>query len=38
MKKNKPIYAIFDDGAMIYNRDSKELELFGNVLKFEPGE
>ena len=37
-EKNKPIYAIFDDGAMIYNRDSKELELFGNVLKFEPGE
>lgn len=37
-EKNKPIYAIFDDGAMIYNRDSKELELFGNVLKFVPGE
>ena len=38
IEKNKPVYAIFDDGAIIYNRSSKELELFGNVLKFAPGE
>ena len=37
-EKNKPVYAIFDDGAMIYDRSSQELELFGNVLKFEPGD
>lgn len=36
-EKNKPVYAIFDDGAMIYDRSSSKLELFGNVLKFEPG-
>lgn len=36
--KKKNVYAIFDDGAMIYNRDSCELELFGNVLTFEPKE
>jgi len=34
--KNKNVYAIFDDGAMIYDRFSNKLELFGNVLKFEP--
>lgn len=28
-EKNKNVYAIFDDGAMIYNRNSKQLELFG---------
>lgn len=37
-EKNKSVYAIFDDGAMIYDRCSNNLELFGNVLKFEPGE
>ncbi len=30
--KNKNVYAIFDDGALIYNRDSSKLEIFGNVL------
>ncbi len=37
-EKKKNVYAIFDDGAMIYDRDSGELDLFGHVLKFEPGE
>lgn len=36
--KKKNVYAIFDDGAMIYNRASNKLELFGNVLTFEPKE
>ena len=36
--KEKVVYAIFDDGAIIYNRESKEMEFYGNVLKFEPGE
>ena len=36
--KNKNVYAIFNDGAIIYNRDSNETELFGNVLTFEPKE
>ena len=34
--KNKNVYAIFDDGALIYNRDSSKLEIFGNVLTFVP--
>ena len=36
-EKNKKVYAIFDDGAIIYDRSSSEVELFGNVLTFEPG-
>ena len=35
--KEKAVYAIFDDGAIIYNRESQEMEFYGNVLKFEPG-
>lgn len=35
-EKQKKIYAIFDDGAMIYNRSDNNLELFGNVLTFYP--
>ena len=34
--KKKNVYAIFDDGALIYNRDSNNLEVFGNVLTFVP--
>ncbi len=37
-EKKKNVYAIFDDGAMIYNRKSNKLEKFGNVLTFEPKE
>ena len=29
-------YAIYDDGAMIYDRRTNELELFGNVRVFKP--
>lgn len=32
----KDVYAIYDDGAMIYNRFSNELKIYGNVKKFEP--
>lgn len=34
--KKKNVYAIYNDGAMIYNRETKELELFGNVKTFLP--
>ena len=34
--KKKNVYAIFDDGVLIYNRDSSKLEKFGNVLTFVP--
>lgn len=37
-EKKKNVYAIFDDGAMIYDRVSNNLELFGNVLTFKPKE
>ena len=32
-EKNKNIYAIFDDGAILYNRSKRQIELFGNVIK-----
>ena len=35
-EKDKNVYAIYDDGAMIYNRDTEEIELFGNVRTFKP--
>lgn len=35
-EKKKNVYAIFDDGAIIYNRYSNELRIFGNVLTFIP--
>ena len=34
--KNKNVYAIFDDGALIYDREFSKLEIFGNVLTFVP--
>lgn len=33
---NKDVYAIFDDGAIIYDRKNKDIELFGNVTHFKP--
>ena len=30
-EKNKIIYAIYDDGAIILNRNNNEIELYGNV-------
>ncbi|MBQ3021540.1 MAG: Type 1 glutamine amidotransferase-like domain-containing protein [Bacilli bacterium] len=30
----KDVYAIFDDGVILYNRDSKEIEFYGNVQCF----
>lgn len=35
-EKNKDIYAIFDDGVLIYNRVSKDVYKFGNVKRFIP--
>ncbi len=35
-EKKKNVYAIFDDGAIIYNRNSNDIEIFGNVLTFKP--
>jgi len=35
-EKKRIVYAIFDDGAIIYNRDVKECKLFGRVDKYLP--
>ena len=35
-EKNKNVYAIYDDGAIILNRKNNQLELFGNVKIFKP--
>ncbi len=37
-EKNKNVYAVFDDGVLLYNRESKKLEIYGNVLTFVPNE
>lgn len=36
MIKKKNVYAIYDDGVMIYNRKTNNIELFGNVRVFKP--
>lgn len=35
-EKRKKVYAIFNDGAMIYDRMNDKLETFGNVICFNP--
>lgn len=35
-EKNKDVYAIFDDGVLIYNRETKDIYKFGNVKIFIP--
>lgn len=35
-EKKKEVYAIYDDGVMIYNRENHKIELFGNVKIFNP--
>ena len=35
-EKNKIVYAIYDDGALLYNRNTKQLEQFGHIQVFEP--
>ena len=30
-EKNKPLYAIYNDGALIINRENNKVELFGKV-------
>lgn len=34
-KKKKNVYAVFDDGAILYNRETKKIETYGQVLKFD---
>lgn len=34
--KNKNVYAIYDDGAIIYKRNTGKIELYGNVEVFKP--
>ena len=34
----KTVYAIYDEGVILYNRQNKEIELFGNVQTFIPNE
>lgn len=34
--KKKTVYAIFDDGVILYNRENKKIEIYGQVLKFNP--
>lgn len=34
LSTKRDVYAIFDDGVMIYEREKKELEVYGNVIKF----
>lgn len=35
-EKQKTVYAIYDDGAIIYNRETKQIKLFGTVKTFNP--
>lgn len=35
-EKKKDVYAIYDDGAIIYQRNSGELKIYGNVKVFNP--
>lgn len=35
-EKNKFVYAIYDNGVIVYKRDSKEVSLYGKVDVFEP--
>lgn len=32
--KQKNVYAVFNDGVIIYNRENKNIQLYGNVLLF----
>jgi len=34
-EKDKKVYAIYDDGAIIYNRENHDMKLYGNVKVFE---
>lgn len=34
-EKKKDVYAIFDDGVIIYNRATKKISTYGNVIKFD---
>ena len=35
IEKSCPVYAIFDDGAILYQRESKEIETYGHVMVYE---
>jgi len=34
----KVVYGIFDDGVLLYNRETKELEKFGNIKEINPNQ
>ena len=34
-EKNKKVYAIFDDGFILYNRENNNIKLYGNVIEFD---
>ena len=36
-EKNKKVYAIFDDGFILFNRKSNDIKIFGNVIEFDYG-
>lgn len=36
--KRKNVYAIFNDGALMYNRDNKQIEKFGKIIELNPEE
>lgn len=36
IETNKSVYAIYDDGVLLYNRVDNEINLFGNVKKINP--
>lgn len=35
INKQKDVYAIFDDGAILYNRETNKIETYGQILKFD---
>lgn len=36
IETNKKVYAIYDDGVLLYNRNNNEVNLFGNVKEINP--
>ena len=38
LEKKKDVYAIFDDGAIVYDRKLFKIKSYGNVIKFNKNE
>ena len=38
LEKKKDVYAIFDDGAIVYDRKLFKINSYGNVIKFNKNE